>query len=327
MGPGTSADGSSVRPRRTPDQPAETRDPAGPDRRAWQLDAFARSLISLADASVRAYRGDLEHFVGWAERSAITTPAGVDRLVLRRYLASLTTRRMAQRTIARRVASVRRYFAWARRTGLVAVDPARTLRVSKGAVRLPRVLRADEIRTLLEVPDGPVSSDPPPRRRRDDTVLEVLYGAGLRVSELCGLRLGDVDLRRRRITVWGKGGRQRVVPLGAAAHAALEHWITRDRAAYAPGSPASAGDPVFLQARGGPLGPREVRRLLTRRAGAPTHPHALRHTYATHLLDGGADLRAVQELLGHRDLGTTQIYTHVSKEHLRRVYTEAHPRA
>ena len=161
---------------------------------------------------------------------------------------------------------------------------------------------------------------------RDDAVLEVLYGSGLRVSELCGLDLDQVDLDRRRLTVWGKGAKQRVVPLGDPAAAALRSWMHGGRAEAVPAGPADV-PALFLNRRGRRLTPRDVRRILDRRSPVPTHPHALRHTFATHLLDGGADLRVVQELLGHSDLATTQIYTHVSKERLRAVYEASHPRA
>ncbi len=166
-------------------------------------------------------------------------------------------------------------------------------------------------------------------------MLEVLYGSGLRVAELCGLRRADVDLGRCRLTVWGKGSKQRVVPLSEPARDALAAWLGDARAQLGRSGPAGAPDPeelvpeapVFVNRRGHALTPRDVRRILDRRSVNPTHPHALRHTFATHLLDGGADLRAVQELLGHADLATTQLYTHVSKERLRHVFEASHPRA
>src|SRR5207249_6803922 len=160
-------------------------------------------------------------------------------------------------------------------------------------------------------------------------VLELLYGSGLRVAELCSLGAEDVSLSSRSVTVWGKGGRQRRVPLSAPALEALEAWSDRGRPAMAEAIPVRPdGAPaLFLNRRGGRLTPRDVRRILDRRSPAPTHPHALRHTFATHLLDGGADLRSVQALLGHADLATTQRYTHVSAERLRKVFDETHPRA
>jgi site-specific recombinase XerD len=161
--------------------------------------------------------------------------------------------------------------------------------------------------------------------RRDTAVVELLYGSGLRVAELCGLRLGDLDLRRRRLMAWGKGSKQRQVPMSAPSVDAVRAWLAGGRSVLAHDD--SPADALFLNQRGRRLGPRDVRRVLDRRALAPTSPHALRHTFATHLLDGGADVRAVQELLGHADLATTQHYTHVSKERLRAVYAASHPRA
>jgi site-specific recombinase XerD len=160
---------------------------------------------------------------------------------------------------------------------------------------------------------------------RYQAVVELLYGSGVRVAELCALRPGDVDLPRRLATVWGKGSKQRQVPLSEPSAEAVAAWLVRGRPAMT--TPESPDDALLLNRRGRRLTPRDVRRILDRRAASPTHPHALRHTFATHLLDGGADLRAVQELLGHADLATTQLYTHVSKERLRAVYESSHPRA
>ncbi|MHB8439918.1 MAG: tyrosine-type recombinase/integrase, partial [Acidimicrobiales bacterium] len=247
-------------------------------------------------------------------------------LMLRRYLAYLTTRRHARASVARKAAALRCYFAWAARRGAVAVDPASRLRAPAGGGRLPRVLDRSEITEMLDfVADR---GQPAELRLRDDAALELLYGCGLRVSELCGLDVADVDLRRRTITAIGKGDRQRRLPMHDRCVASLRAWLQDGRpevlAAAAAGTVTSA---LFLGRRGGRLGPREVRRLLDRRAPVPTHPHALRHSFATHLLDGGADLRVVQELLGHASLQTTQVYTHVSKERLLSVYGSTHPRA
>lgn len=295
---------------------------AGP---GWMLDDFEASLTSASRATIRAYRADLEAFTEWAERLGATSPATVDRKVLRRYLAYLGTRQYARRSIARKASALRRYFGWLRRTGRMAVDPSVGLSAPKGDGRLPRVLRDEELRALLDHPPASISTDDPAIRLRDDAVLELLYGSGLRVAELCGLRPDDLDLTRRTVRVWGKGSRQRQVPLSEPASVAIDAWLRRGRQALV--TAETPADAVFLNRRGRRLTPRDVRRLLDRRALSPTHPHALRHTFATHLLDGGADLRVVQELLGHADLGTTQHYTHVSKERLRRVVESTHPRA
>ncbi len=278
---------------------------------AWDLDEFAASLTALAPSSVAAYRRDLVTFVEWAERLGITDPADVDRRTLRRHVAYLATLGRAKRTIARHVAALRRYFDWLRRRGRIEVDPAARLSAPATGGRLPRVLRRDELEVLLD--QGPAPSDDPVEAAvglRDAAVLEVLYGSGLRVAELCGLRPTDIDLDRGRLTVWGKGSKQRVVPLSPPAAEALRRWLAAGRRTLA--TAETPDDTVFVNRRGRPLTPRDVRRVLDRRAAdgaeqgtGPVHPHALRHTFATHLLDGGADLRAVQELLGHADLATT----------------------
>ncbi|MHB8671645.1 MAG: tyrosine-type recombinase/integrase, partial [Acidimicrobiales bacterium] len=261
------------------------------------------------------------------------------RLTLRRYLAYLATRRYARRSISRKAAALRKYFSWLRRRGHLEVDPARGLSAPKGDARLPHVLTPPELEALLSAEAAPPGRAGGPGGRRapnpaldvavsyrDVAVAEVLYGSGLRVAELCGLRPEDLDLRRREVRVWGKGSKQRVVPLSRPAVRALRAWLSPAGRPVLAGS-ESPPDAVFLNRWGRRLSPRDTRRILDRRALSPTHPHALRHTFATHLLDGGADLRVVQELLGHADLGTTQLYTHVSKERLRAVYDATHPRA
>lgn len=294
---------------------------------AWQLDGFEASLTSVSANTLAAYRRDLDGFVEWCERGGLRGPAQVDRLVLRRYLAHLATRQYAKRTIARKASALRRYFGWARRRGLVEVDPSTSLRAPTGDGRLPRVLSHHDVDTILD-PPAPVGAEPEWVTRRDDAVLEVLYGSGLRVGELCGLDLERVDLPGGAVTVWGKGAKQRRVPLSDPAVTTLHAWLAvREQAPCDPAAPGGAGTALFVNRRGRRLGPRDVRRLLDRRSADPTHPHALRHTFATHLLDGGADLRVVQELLGHASVSTTQRYTHVSKERLRSVYERTHPRA
>jgi site-specific recombinase XerD len=296
---------------------------------AWLVDSFASSLTSVSPATVTAYRRDVAAFVEWAGRLGLDAPDQVDRRTVRRYLAQLGTRRRASRTVARTLSSLRRWFGWLRRQGAVAGDPTAGLSAPKGEARLPRVLRADELHQLLDEPPALTSQDPPAVRARDDAVLELLYGSGLRVSEAAGLRIADLDLPERVVTVWGKGSKQRRVPLSPPAAAALSRWLAGPRAELvaAATGPLDPADVLFVNRRGKPITPRDIRRILDRRAPSPTHPHALRHTFATHLLDGGADLRAVQELLGHTDLATTQLYTHVSRERLRRVVDATHPRA
>lgn len=287
----------------------------------WSLDAFARAHSSLSARTLAAYESDLRLFADWVGRSGVDSPVGVTRMLVRRYIAALSTRQFARRTIARKAAALRRYFAWAVRDGLVESDPTLGVHVSAGAGRLPRVLDRRELDHLLDA--GPAEGEPLWRRHRDNAVLEVLYGSGVRVSELCGLEVEQVRLSELALIVWGKGAKERRVPLSEPAAAALETWLrTRPEVV-----PVDAGAVLFANERGKPLTPRDVRRILDRRSSVPTHPHALRHTFATHLLDGGADLRAVQELLGHSDVATTQRYTHVSRERLRSAYRTSHPRS
>jgi site-specific recombinase XerD len=296
--------------------------PAGAE---WRVEAFVRSLTAVAANTRIAYRRDLDAFAEWAGRSGRDRPGDVDRLVVRRYVAYLSTRGYARRSIARKASSLRRYFGWLHKTGAISLDPTAGIGAAGGDGRLPRVLRDEEITRLLDDPPPVVAGDDPARRARDDAVLELLYGSGLRVGEVCGLDLSSIDLVVRGVTVWGKGAKQRRVPLSEPATEVLDGWLRHGRAELM--APHSPPDALFVNGRGNRLTPRDVRRIVDRRSVSPTHPHALRHTFATHLLDGGADLRAVQELLGHSDLSTTQHYTHVSKERLRRVLDASHPRA
>jgi site-specific recombinase XerD len=293
----------------------------------WEVEAFDRWLPGRSPETTRAYRSDVAAFARWAERGGTGGPGDVDRVLLRRYLAYLSTRHYARATVARKAAALRSYFLWCRRQGVVASDPARRLSVPSASGRLPKVLSHRELAALLdgeagEPPETPLAVA---LRQRDDAVLELLYAAGLRVAELCGLDRTGVDLTARTVTVLGKGDKERRLPIHERSAEALGRWLAEGRAGLAgPDSPSQA---VFLNRRGNRLGPRDVRRLLDRRSPVPTHPHALRHSFATHLLDGGADLRVVQELLGHASLRTTQVYTHVSKDRLLGVYAGTHPRA
>jgi site-specific recombinase XerD len=295
-------------------------------RDAWQIDGYLRSLTAHAPNTIAAYRRDLVGFAEWAERADHLDPVGVDRLLLRRYLAHLTMRRYAKASLARKAAALRGYFAWAARSGLVSSDPARALSAPRGEGRLPKVLRQEDLLVLLDQPRPAVDADPVAVRLRDDAVLELLYGSGLRVGELCSLDLDALRGPLEMVSVWGKGGKERRVPVSRPAVEAITAWLQGGRPALCEG--AEPGEvAAFVNRRGRRLTPRDVRRIVDHRSPVPTHPHALRHSFATHLLDGGADLRSVQELLGHADLATTQIYTHVSRERLRSVYDTAHPRA
>jgi len=290
---------------------------------AWGLETWLGSLTRVAASTRSVYRRDMAAVVDWAASVGLDDPASVTRRDLRRYLAHLDQRSYARRTIARKASVIRRYFDWARRDGRVTTDPSAALSSPRGAATLPRVLGADELDRLVE--GSARADDAPEIAMRDVAVVELLYGSGLRVSELCGLDLEDLAGASDTISVWGKGAKQRRVPVSDAARAALDTWLSEGRPALV--GPETPDEAVFLNRAGRRLGPRDVNRLLDRRSSRPIHAHALRHTFATHLLDGGADLRAVQELLGHADLATTQIYTRVSRERMREVHRSTHPRA
>lgn len=293
---------------------------------SWHVDRFLRSLLGSAAATVTAYRGDVSAFALWAQDQGLASPAVVGRSDLRRYLASLTEAGLARSSVARKAAALRRYFAWAHSEGLVEVDPAAALRAGGVPRHLPRLLSAAEAAAMLDAAGVPAASEPEGITKavalRDRAVLELLYASGLRVGELCALDLGDVETRRQVVTVWGKGAKQRSVPFHRGAAAAIAAWVSEGRPLLAAGGEAA----LFLNRRGGRLGARDVRRLAAKAAGKPLNPHALRHSFATHLLDGGADLRVVQELLGHASVRSTQIYTHVSKERLVATHRASHPR-
>ncbi|GAA5181959.1 tyrosine recombinase XerC [Rugosimonospora acidiphila] len=294
------------------------------------VDGFARHLASergRSEHTVRAYVTDIVSLLDHAGRMGCSLPAELDLGVLRSWLARLRGTGAARTSLARRAAAARTFTAWAHREGLLAGDVGAALASPKAQRTLPGVLRADQATELVTSP-GPAGPDTEPVSLRDRAILELLYATGIRVGELCGLDVDDVDRSRRVIRVFGKGAKERSVPYGLPAEAAIDVWLLRGRPALA--GPRS-GAALLLGARGGRLQPTMARQVVSayaRAAGLPhTSPHGLRHSAATHLLEGGADLRSVQELLGHASLSSTQIYTHVSIERLRNAYRQAHPRA
>jgi integrase/recombinase XerC len=297
---------------------------------AEAVDAYERHLRlerNRSDHTVRAYLGDLVAFLDHVARLGGRTPSDIDLSTLRGWLGVLRTRGAARATMARRSAALRTFTAWAHATGRTAADAGQLLASPKTRRSLPAVLRVDEAVQLMSAAPDPDA--PEAVLLRDHVVVELLYAAGIRVSELVGLDVDDLDRPRRLLRVLGKGAKQRTVPYGVAAEDALDAWLTRGRPALAT---AASGPALVLGVRGGRVDPRTIRTIVHRRAaavpGAPDiGPHGLRHSAATHLLEGGADLRSVQEVLGHASLSTTQIYTHVSVERLRRSYQRAHPRA
>lgn len=292
-------------------------------------EAFARHLADvrrLSPATVRAYSSDLRDL---AATTGLAEVAEVELEHLREWLWVATKRGDARSTIARRTAAIRAFFGWAVEEGHLAVDPSLRLQSPKRGRTLPRVATTTTMSDVLDHLRHRAGSGDP-RDLRDWTALELLYASALRVSELCGIDVDDLDASRRTVRVVGKGDKERVAPYGGPAEAALEAYLVRARPvllARGRGTPA-----LFLGTRGARLGARSVYDIVNR-ALAPAlgadavGPHALRHSAATHLLDGGADLRTVQEMLGHASLGTTQIYTHVSAEKLTATYRLAHPRA
>ncbi|AZH78449.1 tyrosine recombinase [Microbacterium sp. Y-01] len=281
----------------------------------------------LSPATVKAYRSDLRDLVS---SSGAASLEAVDLDALRDWLWQATQRGDARSTLARRSAAARSFFRWAQEQGFIAHDPSLRLIAPKKGRPLPTVASRDAMSGLLDAHRAAAEAGDP-LALRDHAILELLYGSGIRVSELCGLDVDDLDLDRGTARVLGKGAKERVVPYGTPARDALDAYLRRGRPALV--ARARTFTPaVILGSRGGRIGPRTVydlvARVLAPIVGAETiGPHALRHTAATHLLDGGADLRAVQEILGHASLGTTQIYTHVSTERLTATYRLAHPRA
>jgi integrase/recombinase XerC len=329
------------------------------DRR---LEAFQRHLAAernLSPHTVRAYLGDVRSLLEYASRDGLSELPGLDIGVIRSWLAAQHSGGRARATLARRAAAARAFTAFARARGWLAVDPGSLLGSPKASRHLPQVLAREQMEAVLaavpasaadvgagaggvgtrgagtgEVASGEVASggaawEAAAIAWRDAAIMELLYASGIRVSELCGLDLGDVDGERRSVRVLGKGGRERVVPMGIPAARAVRQWQEAGRPSLIG---ARSGAALFLGARGGRLDPRTARRVVHARIAAAgsvpdTGPHGLRHTAATHLLEGGADLRSVQEILGHASLATTQIYTHVSVERLLSAYRQAHPRA
>ena len=292
-----------------------------PDPPSWAEPAVSAYLArleaerGLSENTVAAYRRDLAQFFDFCDRLGLTGTGEVERSTIRRYHAFLTTRGYARRSIARKSSAVRSFYDEAVRRSEAGANPAAALPTRARQRTLPRVLPA---RALSEMLDGLDGDDP--LDLRDRALLEILYGTGLRVSEAADLTVSAV--RDTLITVRGKGDKERVVPLAGEARIALDRYLEWGRPALAT---ADSGESLWLGARGGPLGARGVRRVVRRHLA--THPHALRHSFATHLLEGGADLRTVQELLGHAELATTQIYTAVSRRHLKATYDRSHPRA
>ena len=302
-----------------------------PEAFARLLGEYERHLVAerdLAPHTVRAYIGDVAGLLDHAGRMGHTDVTTLDLRVLRSWLARLQTSGRSRTTLARRATAARVFTGWLARTDRVPVDVGASLGSPKARRELPPVLRTDEARDLISAA-ATLADDGSPVGLRDVAMLELLYATGIRVGELVGLDVDDVDRERNVVRVLGKGRKERTVPFGRPAARALDFWTRHGRPSLAV---AGSGPALFLGLRGGRIDQRAVRRLVHQRVadvpGAPDiGPHGLRHTAATHLLEGGADLRSVQEVLGHASLATTQLYTHVTTDRLRRAYQQAHPRA
>ncbi|MGZ4464474.1 MAG: tyrosine recombinase XerC [Nocardioides sp.] len=302
-----------------------------PESMVRTLADYERHLVSERDLTahtVRAYLGDVSGLLEHATRLGLVDVADLDLRSLRSWLAKQQTLGRSRTTLARRATSARVFTAWLLRTGRVQVDPGASLGSPKAHRTLPPVLRVDEAADLIHAA-AELADDGSPTGLRDVAMLEMLYATGIRVGELVGLDVDDIDRDRQVVRVFGKGRKERSVPFGRPAARALDFWLKHGRPHLLV---EGSGPAVFLGARGKRIDQRAVRTLVHRRIaevpGAPDiGPHGLRHTAATHLLEGGADLRSVQELLGHASLATTQLYTHVTTDRLRRAYQQAHPRA
>ncbi|MBC7246567.1 MAG: tyrosine recombinase XerC [Actinobacteria bacterium] len=291
---------------------------------------FLETERNLSPETLRAYRGDLALFLDFCERAGVGSPEAVSHRFMRRYLANLQSRGYARSTVARRAAAVRGLFRYMVRTGRLEVDPTLSLTLPRRERRLPRVLSLREVESAAARHSLYIYRT----SLRDMALVELLYATGMRVGELAALNLGDIDLKRGEVRVLGKGRKERVIPVHRVAVEMIEAYLTKERHRLAANTGMAGGkaEPLFLSVRGGRLSDRGVRRVVERfyrglEGGKRVSPHTLRHTFATHMLQGGADLRSVQELLGHVDLSTTQIYTHLNKGRVKEVFFQAHPRA
>jgi integrase/recombinase XerC len=338
------ATSSGKRPRRVDLKRTRTALPVAAAQLVSEYERHLRLERGLSEHTVRAYIGDVVSLLGYLlgasgdepgmETSRAHRPgelADLDVGVLRAWLAQQRSAGASRATLSRRAASVRTFTAWAQRRSTFDHDPGARLAAPRPHRKLPAVLRTDQVGALLQASSsGAAQRDPV--ALRDHAVLELLYASGVRVSELCGLDLGDVDFSRRVVRVLGKGGKERTVPFGVPADNAIREWIEGGRLALVAVAGSRADAALFVGVRGRRLDPRTVRRMVHDAVAAvpgasDMGPHGLRHSAATHLLEGGADLRSVQELLGHATLATTQLYTHVTVDRLKAIHDLAHPRA
>ncbi len=323
MAPDSPAD----RPARSTERPIAPKSAAETPAQRFRTEHFADYLTferGLAERSVKAYHGDVIRLIDFLIESGVDQPADVEHLTLREYIYRLKDEGLAPSSIRRALSSMRTYFSFLLEEGLIDADPTELLESPRAWRKLPTVLSLQEVGRVMESPD-----EAHPEYWRDRAILEVLYATGMRVSELVGLKQADLDMEERLLRVRGKGGKERVIPFGGSAASAIERYVGDGRVRLDRGEGEGI---LFLNRRGKPLTRMAIWTLVKEAAAAAgvqkrVSPHTLRHTFATHLLEGGADLAAVQELLGHADISTTQIYTHIDRDYLRHVHRKFHPRA
>ena len=294
-----------------------------------QYEEHLRSQRNLSEHTIRAYIGDLTSLAEHAQRMKVSEPSALSLAIIRSWLANQQSKGGARTTISRRAVSVRTFTAWAARKGILPPDVGDRLATPRGHRTLPHVLTISEATEVFDSLELAAGEEQTPLALRNIALVELLYATGIRVSEACGMDLADIDRNRNTVRVFGKGRKERTCPIGAPALLAIDKWIKEARPEL---TASNSGSALFLGARGKRIDPRTVREVVYKALealpGSPKMgPHGLRHSAATHLLERGADLRAVQELLGHASLATTQIYTHVSEDRLRSAYQQAHPRA
>ena len=289
--------------------------------------AYLESARGYSANTVKGYRTDVIEVFAYVEKLGFSDLSGLKLDLLRDFLFELNEKGLSRATMARKSAAIKSLTAWLLKRGLIETDPGLRLKTPKANKYLPKVIGRESLEIVFRLLDSKATEDNP-GGQCDRVMVELLYASGARVSELVGMNIGDIDFERGMIRVLGKGGKTRMVPFGEPAEDALRLWLSSGRRKY---QNEKSGDALLLTSRGSRVGVRQVYSLvaglLAETPAGVAGPHSLRHSAATHLLDGGADLRAVQELLGHSSIGTTQIYTHVSSERLRETFEQAHPRA
>ena len=294
---------------------------------SWEIDDYIYSSARLADSTKAVYFADLEVFVQFCSDSGISGPSQVDRRLLQAYISKLVASKNSRRTITRKLSALRGYFNYLVKLGRLSQSPVQGIKIGRIDSKLPKVLSRPEVDRLISSPVVPGNLEY--IELRDRAVCELLYGSGLRVGELAGLDLDDVDLIRGSVKVMGKGQKQRIVPMNKTCINVISAYLKHGRPAMIEELGPKLSGPsnaLFYNRVGLRIGTRDIRRILDLRSSSPVNPHALRHSFATHLLDGGADLRVIQELLGHSRITSTQVYTQVSKDRLISVHQETHPR-